>query len=392
MLTRNDRLIAEAIAATHGPEVNVAEQLASATGVEAAAWAIVAGQTAERAAIPTLVTLLGEDDLAGQAAAWALGTLGEETALRGVIPTGRIDARQNAYHGLAIIAAHGKASATLAAFLVEHIDAEIERTRTTGSGLAEQAAKALAVLGHPQFADLAAKIIDNDRFCDRYELDRLGQAVANDGRDRHAITDLTAPWTTVFADHLAQPEAPVAPEPVPAPATKTPAAKAPAPIEDSLDDDGPLPGEADLPPEGEIPAGGAPVDWKAFTESAEYTALTPQAQGLVSQLGPMLEQLAQQAVRAPLTDLSGQEFAALLVQVLPQALQPQHVQMALHPYALNGYQALGKFLHRTGAATQGDSIVQGVKLVRTQLQAQMRRSGMLGGPDYSDPDEAKAPA
>ena len=74
------------------------------------------------------------------------------------------------------------------------------------------------------------------------------------------------------------------------------------------------------------------------------------------------------------------------------ALQPQHVQMALHPYALNGYQALGKFLHRTGAATQGDSIVQGVKLVRTQLQAQMRRSGMLGGPDYSDPDEAKAPA
>ena len=388
MLTHNDRLIAEEIAATHAPEVNVAEQLAAATGAEAAAWAIVAGQTAELAALPTLVTLRGEDDLAGQAAAWALGTLGAEDALRAAIPGGRIDARQNAYHGLATIAARGKASATLAAFLVERIDAEIERTRTTGSGLAEQAIKALAVLGHPQFADLAAKIIDNDRFCDRYELDRLGQAVANDGRDRHAITDLTAPWTTVFADHLAP-----TPGIAAVPAAELPPAPeaAEAPAAD-LDPAGPLPGEADLPPEGEVPAGGAPVDWKAFTESEEFKALTPQAQGLAQQLGPMLEQLAQQAIRAPLTDLSGQEFAALLIQVLPQALQPQHVQMALHPYALNGYQALGKFLHRTGAATQGDSIVQGVKLVRTQLQAQMRRSGMLGGPDYSDPDEAKAPA
>ena len=389
MLTRNDRLIADEIVATFAPEVDVAGQLANATGAEAAAWAIVAGRTATRAAIPTLVELLAEDDLAGQAAAWALGTLGAEDALRAAIPTGRIDTRQNAYHGLATIAAHGKASATLAAFLVERIDAEIERTRTTGTGLAEQAAKALAVLGHPQFADLAAKIIDSDRFCDRYELDRLGQAVANDGRDRHAITDLTAPWTTVFADHLAPAEAPA-----PAPAAEAPVMPADAaePAEGDLDPDGPLPGEGALPPEGEAPAGGAPVDWKTFLESDEFKALTPQAQGLIQQLGPMLEQLAQQAIRAPLADLSGQEFAALLIQVLPQALQPQHLQMALHPYALNGYQALGKFLHRTGAATQGDSIVQGVKLVRTQLQAQMRRSGMLGGPDYSDPDEAKAPA
>ena len=65
----------------------------------------------------------------------------------------------------------------------------------------------------------------------------------------------------------------------------------------------------------------------------------------------------------------------------------QAVQMALHPHALNGYQALAKFLHRTGAATQGDSMLQGVKLVRGQLRDQMRKSGMLGGPDYSDPDE-----
>ena len=144
--------------------------------------------------------------------------------------------------------------------------------------------------------------------------------------------------------------------------------------------------DGELPPEGAM----AQIDWQAFAASPEFTALAPQAQGLVSQLGPMLEQLAAQGLRAMFADLNGQELAALLLQVLPQALQPQHVQMALHPHALNGYQALAKYLHREGLATQGDSLVQGVKLVRKQLQAQMRRSGMLGGPDYSDPDEAQA--
>ena len=340
------------------------------------AAALVAGLTGAVPAIPALVAQLGEDGPAGLAASWALGQLPAEPAVRAAIATGRIDTRQNGYHALAVLAARGAAAADLGTWLEARIEAEIERTRQTGSGLAEQAAKALAVLGHPRFADLVARIMDADRFCDRYELDRLAQAVRDDGRDRHAVSDLTAPWTTVFADHLA-------------PAPQAAAAEAPAPVDTPPVDEAPL---TDLPPEDGLPPAGSPVDWASFNTSPEFAALTPQAQGLIGQLGPMLEQLAQQAVRAPLTDLSAQEFAALLIQVLPQALQPQHVQMALHPYALNGYQALGKFLHRTGASTQGDAIAQGVKVVRTQLQAQMRRSGMLGGPDYSDPDEAKAPA
>jgi hypothetical protein len=68
------------------------------------------------------------------------------------------------------------------------------------------------------------------------------------------------------------------------------------------------------------------------------------------------------------------------------------VQAALSPQALIGYQALGKFLARTGAATNGEDLVQGVKLVRQELQAQMRQSGILNGPDYADPDEPKKPA
>ena len=353
--------------------------------------------------LPLLLAQLGEDGLPGTIAAWALGQLASETDLRRVIPDGRIDVRQNGYQALAILAARGAASDSLAPWLVERIDAEIAKAKSGGTGLAEQAARPLAVLGHPDFAAIVQRIIEGDRFCDRFELDRLRSAVSDNGRDRILAKDLTAPWEVQFADHL--PKA-AAPEPAPAPvepplppkqAAPKPAAKgpkpppmlAPMPTEEELSDEEQAAAEA----AGAGEEGGVqpqPVDWAAFETSPEFTALQPQAQGLVKQLGPLLEKLAGQAIRAMLTDLQGQEFAALLLQVLPQALQPQAVQMALHPHALNGYQALAKFLHRTGAATQGDSLLQGVKLVRTQLRDQMRKSGMLGGPDYSDPDEAAA--
>ena len=314
--------------------------------------------------LPLLLAQLGEDGLPGTIAAWALGQLASETDLRRVSPDGRIDVRQNGYQALAILAARGAASDSLAPWLVERIDAEIAKAKSGGTGLAEQAARPLAFSQGP-------------------EQDRVKEVQ--------------------FADHL--PKA-AAPEPAPAPvepplppkqAAPKPAAKgpkpppmlAPMPTEEELSDEEQAAAEA----AGAGEEGGVqpqPVDWAAFETSPEFTALQPQAQGLVKQLGPLLEKLAGQAIRAMLTDLQGQEFAALLLQVLPQALQPQAVQMALHPHALNGYQALAKFLHRTGAATQGDSLLQGVKLVRTQLRDQMRKSGMLGGPDYSDPDEAAA--
>jgi hypothetical protein len=133
-----------------------------------------------------------------------------------------------------------------------------------------------------------------------------------------------------------------------------------------------------------------PVDWKTFATSPEAAALAPGERQLIGQLGPLLEQLAARGLQAMLTDLKGQEFAAMLLQVLPQALPPQHVQAALSPQALNGYQALMKWLARTGGATHGAELVIAVKEVRKQIAAQMRRSGILGGPDYSDPDEQPA--
>ncbi len=48
-----------------------------------------------------------------------------------------------------------------------------------------------------------------------------------------------------------------------------------------------------------------------------------------------------------------------------------------------------KYFIRSGLATHGLEMLQGVKLVRRELSEQIRRSGILGGPDYSDPDEPK---
>ncbi len=132
-----------------------------------------------------------------------------------------------------------------------------------------------------------------------------------------------------------------------------------------------------------------PIDWKAFIASPEAAKLPPASQSLVKQLGPALEQLAIRAIQAPLTDLTGQEFAALILQVLPQALPQQAVQVALSPPAFNAYQALARWLVSSGAATHGEELVQGVKLARKEVAEQIRSSGILGGPDYSDPDEPK---
>ena len=409
--------------------------LPAASGELAAALAILCVPCAA-AAIPALVAKLSEDGVAGIAAAWALGQLASEDAVRAVIPEGRLDVRQNGYHALAVLAARGKTSPAIVAFLTAQVQAEIQRAKSGGTGLAEYACKPLAILGHPQLAELVQQVIESDRFCDRYELDRQRSAVASHGRDRDAQRELSAPWRTVFADSLYVEPAPKVPAPAPAPA-KVPAnrlappraaagrAPAPAPqaqrapvpplppavvqpaaaqpaaddLDDGALDDGAVDAElaAELTAEEEAELAAAegdagaqpqPIDWKAFAESPEFIALAPPSQSLVTQLGPLLEQLAAQAIRAALSDLSGQEFAALLLQVLPQALQPQHVQMALHPHALNGYQAMARWMASTGIASHGDDLVAGVKLVRQQLRDQMRKTGMLGGPDYSDPDEA----
>ncbi len=434
-LIRDGKLEASAInaAAAPGPAAITA---AGATPL-AAALAIAAGLTGDRTAVPALVALLAKDGLVGRAAGWALGRLGAEAEILAAVASGGLDVRENGYHALAVLAAAGKASPALAPALNERVQAEIARARSGGTGLGEHACRVLAVLGAKDAPDLVNAVIANDRFCDRFELQRLLKAMADKGRDHETTTALTAPWTTLFAEHLAgdpaaeaeakaaakakesakpaaapgKTSAPVAKAPSAAgkpgakgpglswsmgPATvKPPAAGAPAAppsagSAEAADAEADLAG-AGTPPEGEAaPAGpGAkPVDWAAFAASPEHAALKPAEKQLATQLGQLLEKLAAQQIRAHLGDLAGQEFAALLLQVLPQALPPQYAQAALSPQALNGYQALMTFLVRTGATSAGDELVQAVKQVREMMRQQLRKAGVLNGPDYSDPDDA----
>ena len=390
-LMRDGKLLAEAIAAAPGDAAQLKPLLATPA---APAAAIISGLKGVAVATD-LVPLLKQEGLPGRAAAWALGRLGAQPQLLAAIADGGLDQRDNAYWGLAVLAAAGKATSELAPALRERVAAEIAKAKSGGTGLGEHAVRALAVLGDAEAGALAQAVVDGDRFCDRFELQRIKKAVADGGRDRDAVKLFAADWAVVFADQVHVEVAPPAEKPVEQPAGKAPA-KAPAdkvPVSDappSYDLGVPAAGDEVPPEEGEMPAGGGqPVDWKTFLASPEAAALQPQVKQMAGQLGQLLEKLAQQAVGAQLTDLSRDEFAALLTQVLPQALPQQHAQAALSPHALNAYQAIAKFLLRTGAATQGDGILQGVKLVRQLMTEQIRRSGILGGPDYSDPDDKK---
>jgi hypothetical protein len=394
----------------------IAEALAKAgEAMPQAALAIAAGKTRAAAARSTLVGLLAKDGAPGRAAAWALAQLGAEAELLEAATGKELDRRENGYWGLAALAARHAASAPLAAALAKQVDVEIEKARSGGTGLGEHACRILAILGAPGTGELIQKVMENDRFCDRFELQRLRKAVQDGGRDSDSVRDFTAAWTTVFADHIAAAPTPaaapapatasaklapapggkLAPPPKGVPVAKPPAAKAPMakaavpPLMDELGDDGEGGDAGEAGAAGAPPSAAKPVDWKGFIASPEAAALAPQVKSLIAQLGPVLEQLAARAIQAPLADLTGQELAALLLQVMPQALPQQAVQAALSPQALNGYQAVMRFLARTGAATNGEELVAGVKLVRQELAAQIRQSGILGGPDYSDPDEPK---
>ena len=382
-LMRDGKLVAAAIESTSGTPAALKPLLATPAAPAAAIIAGISGADLRAELLP----LLKQEGLTGRAAAWALGRLGAESDLLAAVAEGGLDQRDNAYWGLAVLAGAGKATPALAPALRARVEAEIAKAKGGGTGLGEHAVRALAVLGDAEAGRLAQAVVDGDRFCDRFELQRIKKATSDGSRDREALHTFTVPWPELFADHLySEP----APKPVEKPAEK-PAAKAPAPVPVS---DAPPSydleaGEPAADEPGAPAGGGQPVDWKAFLASPEAATLQPQVKQMAGQLGQLLEQLAQRAVGAQLTDLSRDEFAALLMQVLPQALPQQHVQAALSPHAMNAYQALAKFLSRTKAATQGDGLLEGVKMVRKMMQDQVRRAGILDGPDYSDPDDKK---
>lgn len=412
MLTASDlladgKLLADRIDAT--PATGIAAALNSASGAHLAALAIIAGERGAQDSVATLLTLLDRDGVAGKAVAWALGRLGSssnpvEAQVTAALAEGGLDVRENAYAILAALAARGVASAGLGDAMATRVQAEIARAKGGGSGLGEHACRVLAVLGDPRTADLIQQVIEQDRFCDRFELQRLRKAVQEGGRDQESIRSIKAAWQTTFAEMLFVPKA-AGPAPAPAaektaarPSATPPKAAAPSAAAtptagaDAAGNDGT---DVVPPSEGDdesMPGDPQPIDWKTFSASPECEALAAPLRQLASQLGPLLEQLSVRAIRAPLGDLSEQEFAGLLLQVLPQALPPQHVQMALSPHAMQCYKAIAKFLIRIGLATKSDELLKGIALVRKELTNQIRQAGILNGPDYSDPDDQPAVA
>ena len=427
MLTATDLILDDKFLAEHNDAAtptagDLTAALTTAKGAHLAALAIIASERALSETIAPLLTMLDTDGVAGKAIAWALGRLAtasndvEAKALT-ALTDGGLDVRENAYAILAGLAAQRTASPSLGDAMAARVLAEIERARGGGSGLGEHACRVLAVLGDERTTTLIQQVIEQDRFCDRFELQRLRKTVQDDSRDQESIKALKAGWKITFADFLFVPKvaeplpekAPLKTAAVKSPAPKIagagsigkpstprpPAPPAPAPMDNApLANDG---SEADAMDEGIADADGEevlgqpqPIDWPAFTTSPEAQTLPAPLQQLAGQLGPLLEQLSMRAIRAPLVDLSGQEFAGLLLQLLPQALPPQHVQMALSPQAMTCYKVLIKFLIRTGQTTKGEELLDAIGMVRKELTKQIRQAGILNGPDYSDPDDKPA--
>lgn len=374
-LTKEGKLDLDAIRASAGGK-DLPALLAAAVDVpEKAAIMIAMGLKPSPEFAALLVPFLATPKLPGRAAAWALGQMdGAQASIVATLAAAKSTGRQNAYQALAILAARGKTGADLPDILLARFEDELARARSGAGGLGDQVVRILAILGHPKAAASIEAVHEADRFADRSELERLRTEIADNGKAKALIADLTQDVGKIFADVLVPPPAPPAVEETTKATTKTAAPKGPAAKQAA-----PLPN--DQAEEGAAPA---PIDWKDALASPEIKALDAGGQKLIGQLGPMLEQVAQQALQAPLTDLSGEEFAGVILQVLPQALPPQAVQVALHPQAFKAYQALGNYVSRT---TGNAGIIDGVKLMRKALQEHQRSSGMLGGPDYSDPDE-----
>ncbi len=371
-------LNAAAITACQTPAEDLVQALGQATDDhQRAALTICLGTTAAPQAVDALLPLLGQDGLIGLAAAWALGRLNSTQQILALIPDASLGLRENAYLALAYRAAAGHDAAILEQALPTLHAAEMQRVAQGRSGLGEQVCRILAILGSPAAKDLIDQTTADDPYSDKFELQRLAKALAEHGRDQDSIAELQGPWTEIFAEHLA----------TAAPAD-TQAEQIPEDLTDVTDDKG-IAEEDPGPDDGEDPEAddtGPTIDWTVFADSPQAAGLEPSLAAMMVQIGPALDQLARQAVGVPLSELQAQECAALLLQVVPQAVPPQAVQALLSPQGLNALQALMQWL--VAAHQASPELVTAIKTVRQTLRQQIRASGMLGGPDYSDPDEA----
>lgn len=365
-LIHANKLLPEAILQAHLAPGAIA---AANTEAEAAAAAIVAGLQGPAPFAEELLARFDEAGLAGQAAAWAWADEADEQALLTRIPQARLDWRENAYRCLAHRIARDLAGADLVEGVHQALTAELARIEAGGSGLGERCCQLLAMCGDARTLDAIAHLMRADRFCDRFELERLRKSFEEHGRDVAGLQDFAADWQECFAAHLG--EVPLA-EVVDAETTIDAEAVTAEAIDDEVPDD-------------EAPAEGA-IDWAAFAASPQAGTLDEQIRSLVTQLGPVIEQIAAQAVGKPLLACNEQEVAAIFLQVLPQSLPPQYVQAALSPQGLNSFKALIDYLDQQQAGS-GAALQAGLGIVREQIQASMRASGSLQGSLYDDTDD-----
>ncbi len=377
-LVTNNSPSMSAIMAFHASDLPQAcEQANSEDTTLMAALALAIGHHRAEANTNFLVPLLDTEGLSGHAAAWALAQLPTgEALLTTALENGSLDERENAYYGLCICIAHNHASTTLTETLVQRVALENKRAQSGRTGLGEHACRALAMLGDTRATDCIAAVMDKDQFCDRFEMQRLSKALTTGERDQESHDELSVSWHVLFADQLSDDssndEAEENTEPTEQPEEET-APETPEANEETA----PVEGE-------EAPMPESLFDWDAFATSEEAAALEERDRVLITQLGPMFDQLAMQVTGKSLADCTADEVAAIYLQVLPQALPQQHMQAALSPQALNSFKPLCDWMDAT--ALDGSQIREGITTVRQQIQAQMRASGSLHGSDYDEPE------
>ena len=362
---------------------------------QATAAAVLSGRDGMTEAIPSLAALLDDDGLRAQAAAWALGQLQASKTLLDLTVDGSLDERENAFRGLAIFI--GKfpetaAAAGLTQDLHLALDRELERAKSGRTGLCEYACRALATLGDPQSKDAIQRVIDNDPLTDRFELQRLRKELDNSGFDAETRSLAESSWDVYFTDEIAEePEADGASAEEPHNLSPEESAELAAigtgnnPLEAAETDQADGSDAADEAIDEADEGGEPPMDLETY--AVEFEDPESPDLRLVQQVVPMLTQLSEQAIQIPFQTLKAQEFAALMLQVLPQALPPQYFQALLTPDALN---ALSRFFRWHIAQGNSSDLLDGLNMVREQLREQVRASGMLGGPDFSDPDAPAA--
>lgn len=364
---------------------------------QAAAAAILSGRDGMTTVIPGLIALLDDDNLAAQAAAWALGQLKASDELAEKALLGSLDERENAYGGLCVFIGKYPDLATeqsLIDTLHKALENELQRAQSGRTGLCEHACRALATIGAPNCVEAIQRVIDTDPLTDRFELQRLRKELDDYTFDNETRERATANWDSYFADELSgeiaaeQTEEPeiieeltnieeASPEDYP---NLKQEAELDSPVSDhAADSDLPEDMNDDASEETSEP----PLDIDGY--AAQFEDPESPDLRLIQQVVPMLSQLSEQAVKMPLQVLAAQEFAILILQVLPQALPPQYLQALLTPDALN---AMSRFFRWHEAQGNSGELLAGLGIVREQLQEQVRASGMLGGPDFSDPDEA----